>query len=190
VNTLALNTDHVLRTGPFDHYGKCSENKEEAQEAALQRWKDVVKVTDGVEKLVSGSDDFTMFLWEPSKDKKSIARMTGHQQLINVVSFSPDGRVIASGSFDKSIKLWNGLTGKFIASLRAHVEAVYQVSWSPDSRLLVSGSRDSTLKLWDIRTQKLKNDLPGHADAVYTVDWNGDKVCSGSKDRLLKIWTN
>ena len=64
------------------------------------------------EKLISGSDDFTMFLWNPEVEKKSTCRMTGHQQLINDVKFSPDTRIIASASFDKSIRLWDGKTGK------------------------------------------------------------------------------
>lgn len=72
--------------------------------------------------------------------------MTGHQQLVNDVKFSPDSRLIASASFDKSIKIWDGRTGNFITTLRGHVQAVYQISWSADSRLLVSGSADSTLK--------------------------------------------
>ena len=62
---------------------------------------------------MSGSDDFTLFLWQPELDKKSLARMTGHQQLINEVKFSPDTRLLASASFDKSIKLWDGKTGKY-----------------------------------------------------------------------------
>ena len=74
------------------------------------------------------------------------ARMTGHQQLVNDVKFSPDSRLIASASFDKSIKIWDGKTGSFITTLRGHVQAVYQIAWSADSRLLVSGSADSTLK--------------------------------------------
>lgn len=66
----------------------------------------------GPERLVSGSDDFTLFLWSPSEDKKPLQRMLGHQALVNQVLFSPDARIIASASFDKSIKLWEGKTGK------------------------------------------------------------------------------
>lgn len=54
--------------------------------------------------------------------------------------------MIASASFDKSVKLWESLTGKFITTLRGHVQAVYMVAWSADSRLLLSSSADSTLK--------------------------------------------
>ncbi|XP_049787511.1 notchless protein homolog 1 isoform X2 [Schistocerca cancellata] len=146
VNTLALSTDYVLRTGPFDPVNNTSVtyNKTEMQQQALQKYESVI--SNGGERLVSGSDDFTLFLWQPESNKKPVARMTGHQQLINDVKFSPDARIIASASFDKSIKLWDGLTGKYLTSLRGHVQAVYQVAWAADSRLLVSGSADSTLK--------------------------------------------
>ncbi|GAB6030124.1 Notchless protein 1 [Chamberlinius hualienensis] len=194
VNTLALNTDYALRTGAYDPseasivYRQVTETKEELAAKALKRY-ETVKGSEP-ERLVSGSDDFTMFLWKPEVEKKPVARMTGHQQLVNDVRFSPDMRLIASASFDKSIKLWDGKTGKYLGSLRGHVQSVYQISWSADSRLLVSGSADSTLKLWDIKTQKIAIDLPGHADEVYAIDWSpdGQRVVSGGKDKVLKIW--
>ncbi|XP_042298534.1 notchless protein homolog 1 [Sceloporus undulatus] len=160
----------------------------EIKEKALQRYNQVRG--QGPERLVSGSDDFTLFLWVPAEDKKPLERMTGHQALINQVLFSPDTRIIASASFDKSVKLWDGKTGKYLASLRGHVSAVYQIAWSADSRLLVSGSSDSTLKVWDAKTRKLAVDLPGHADEVYAVDWSpdGQRVASGGKDKCLRIW--
>ncbi|CDY50395.1 BnaC09g28860D [Brassica napus] len=145
---------------------------------------------DSPERLVSGSDDFTMFLWEPSVSKQSKKRLTGHQQLVNHVYFSPDGKWVASASFDRSVRLWNGVTGQFVTAFRRHVGPVYQVSWSADSRLLLSGSKDSTLKIWEIRTKTLKQDLPGHADEFFAVDWSpdGEKVVSGGKERILKLW--
>lgn len=72
--------------------------------------------------------------------------MTGHQNVVNDVKYSPDAKFIASASFDKSIRLWKAHDGSFYCVLRGHVQAVYTVSWSADSRLLVSGSKDSTLK--------------------------------------------
>lgn len=188
VNTLALSTECVLRTGAYDHNGQCPSDLEAARQAALERYN---TATGGQpERLVSGSDDFTMFLWEPSTSKKPLARMTGHMQLINQVQFSPDGRWVVSASFDKALKLWDGLKGVFVATFRGHVGPVYQISWASDSRMFVSGSKDSTLKVWDVRSRKLKMDLPGHADEIYAVDWSpdGSMVASGGKDRVVKLW--
>lgn len=55
-------------------------------------------------------------------------------------------RLIASASFDKSVRLWRASDGAFICTFRGHVQAVYSVAWAADSRLLVTGSKDSTLK--------------------------------------------
>lgn len=62
--------------------------------------------------MISSSDDFTMSLWKPSTDKKPIAKLVGHQQPINEAVFSPNGKLLASASFDKSVKIWSGRTGR------------------------------------------------------------------------------
>jgi len=188
VNHLSLNTDYAIRTGPFNYKGKRPKSDEEALKECLKRYNDAKDVRG--ELVVSASDDFTLFLWNPGSSPKPVARMTGHQQLVNHVCFSPDGRLIASASFDKSIRIWDGLTGKFVCTMRGHVAPVYQVCWSGDSRILVSGSKDTTLKLWSMKTRKQLLELPGHFDEVFAVDWSpdGKKVASGGKDTNVKIW--
>lgn len=84
VNTLALSSEFVLRTGAYDHTGTCPADPEAAQAQALTRY-DAAR-GGRPERLVSGSDDFTLCLYEPSTSAKPIARMTGHLQLVNQVS--------------------------------------------------------------------------------------------------------
>ena len=200
VNTLAVSSDYICRTGPYDHYGKISDlttkDKESSEwrrgayEASKNKYKSF-KGSGEPERLISGSDDYTLLLWHPTENKRPIKRLTGHQQAVNHLAFSPDSRFFASASFDKKVKIWNGRSGDFVSTLTGHVGAVYQVAWSSDGRYLVSASKDSTAKLWEIPSGKrARETLPGHEDEVYALDWapNGASVATGSKDRTIKVW--
>lgn len=190
VNHLALSTDFALRTSYFDHTPTPT-TEEEKRQKAKERFEKAAKIQDRItERLVSASDDFTMYLWEPAQGNKPIARMLGHQKQVNHVTFSPNGALIASSGWDNHTKIWNSRDGRFINTLRGHVAPVYQCAFSADSRLLVTASKDTTLKVWSMATCKLAADLPGHQDEVYAVDWSpdGQRVGSGGKDKAVRLW--
>ncbi|OQO09040.1 hypothetical protein B0A48_05931 [Cryoendolithus antarcticus] len=192
VNHLALSTDHVLRTGYYDHKGSKAvpASLADKRQRAKERYASATAGAGGLERLVTASDDCTMYLWTPSTSTKPLARMIGHQKQVNHVTFSPDGATIASAGFDNHVKLWNAKDGAYLTTLRGHVGAVYQCAFSPDSRLLVSASKDTTLKAWDVKSGKLAENLPGHKDEVFAVDWSpdGDRVGSGGQDKAVRIW--
>ncbi|MCJ1309973.1 hypothetical protein MMC25_003634 [Agyrium rufum] len=191
VNFIALSTDHVLRTAYHDHTSDIPASTDAKLAKAKQRYETAARVSGEVqERLVSGSDDLTTYLWNPAQDKKPIARLHGHQKQVNHVCFSPNGLLLASSSFDNHIKLWSGLTGQFLYTLKAHVGPVYMSCFSADSRLMVSASKDTTCKVWDVSTGKMKEDLTGGTGEVYAVDWSADGgfVGSAGQDGKVRLW--
>ncbi|KAB5591586.1 Lissencephaly-1 [Ceratobasidium theobromae] len=108
------------------------------------------------------------------------------------VAFSPDGTRIISGSSDKTIRVWDGQTGKMVLDpLQGHTESVNSVAFSPNGTRIVSGSSDKTIRVWDGQTGKLVFDpLQGHTSLVYSVAFspNGTRIVSGSEDKTIRVW--
>jgi WD40 repeat protein len=107
------------------------------------------------------------------------------------VAFSPDGKRIAIGDTEYTVKIWEVETGKELATLRGHSGDVYTVAFSPlDGRWVASAGEDSTVKVWDSHSGKLIRSFRGHTGLVnslaFTLD--GQRLVTGSRDRTVKFW--
>jgi WD40 repeat protein len=120
------------------------------------------------------------------------ATLTGHTDQVTSIAFSPDGRTLASGSVDQTIRLWDVRTHKQIgAPLTGHTGFVESVAFSADGRILASGSDDKTIRLWDVRTHKqIGAPLTGHTDWVKSIAFrpDGRTLASGSADNTIRLW--
>jgi WD40 repeat protein len=114
----------------------------------------------------------------------------GHSSDVNSVAFSPDGTTLGSASDDKTIKLWNLVSGEEIRTIEGHSNWIWTVAFSPDSKTLASGSADKTIKLWNLETGKLIRTLEGHTNGVPSVIFSpdGKTLASGSWDKTIKLW--
>ena len=113
----------------------------------------------------------------------------GHTSTVNGVSFSPDGKLLATSSDDNTVKLWDTTTGQQIKTLTGHTGPVRSISFSPDGKLLATGSDDNTVKLWDTITGQQINTLR-HKEKLNAVSFspNGKLLASGSQDKTVKLW--
>lgn len=103
-----------------------------------------------------------------------ILKYQGHTATVWQAVWSHDGRSIASASEDKTVQVWDAVTGKQITVYRKHTEDVGAVAWSPDDKRIVSGSSDKTAQVWEVATGKTLVTYRGHPDGVYSVAWSPD----------------
>jgi len=119
-----------------------------------------------------------------------IQTLTGHSGSVQCIAFSPDGKQIASGSYDRTIKLWDAATGDLQKTLEGHLDLVRCIVFSPDGKQIASGSSNKTIKLWDTATGDLQKTLEGHLGWVWCIVFSpdGKQIASGSSDETIKLW--
>ncbi|WP_341525448.1 serine/threonine-protein kinase [Nostoc sp. UHCC 0302] len=152
--------------------------------------------------LASASCDRTIRLWQiaaledSDKEFKNrpcyslLSTLSGHAWTVLTVAFSPDGKILATGSDDNTIKLWKVSTGQLISTLSDHSWSVVAVAFTADGETLISASWDKTIKLWRVSTAEEIITLSGHADSVSTIAISpvAQLIASGSRDKTIKLW--
>jgi WD40 repeat protein len=129
----------------------------------------------------------------PRVDEKwsaELQTLEGHSGWVQSVAFSPDGQLLASSSNDKTIRVWDTVTGSLQQLFEGHSGPVWSVAFSPDGQLLASGSDDKTVRLWGTIMGALQQTLKGHSGSVQSVAFSPDGclLASGSDDKTARIW--
>jgi WD40 repeat protein len=161
-------------------------------DADLSRWK-----TPGARSGTFSRDGRYVILGLPSDaliidaaSGREVGFLRGHDGSVLSIAVSPDGLLIATGSADKMVRLWNAKTRELVRSLTAHEDWVVGVAFSPDGLRLVSASYDHTARVWDLNTGTEVAVLRGHQGQVTSASFSPDGrfILTSSDDRTAKLW--
>ncbi len=121
---------------------------------------------------------------------RHLRTLSGHGDGIQSVSISSDSRYMLSGGDDKTIRLWNTVTGECLRVFEGHRGTVSSVCFSPDDRYILSGGHDRMMRLWDVNTGECVRTFRGHMGNVNSVclSNNGRYALSGSDDDTVRLW--
>jgi WD40 repeat protein len=127
---------------------------------------------------------------ETIRDIDTIIEALDRQAPVSAIAFSPDGALIASGSEDHMVRVWQPASGRLVRRLEGHASAVTAVAFSPDGSVIASASNDRTVRLWEARSGRLLRTLQGHVYHVYAIAFDPHRswLATASWDRTIQLW--
>ena len=169
---------------PYTHWGL-----PEGAKARLGngRINDITCSSDGT--LLAVASKIGIWIYD-IQTREELALLIGHTGSVDRISLSPDGRTLASGGQDNTVRLWDVDTQTEIGTLEGHTGGPDTIFFSPDGRTLASRDDDQTLRLWDVDTQTQIHTLEGHTGSLESVSFSPDgrTLASGGQDNRVRLW--
>src|SRR5262249_52705256 len=143
---------------------------------------------DGHWLAVRAPDERTILLLD-ARTHEPAARVSGHERLVWSAPFSPDSRLLASCSRDRTVRVWQVGSGAW-RELRGHTDEVFAAAFHPDGRRLATGGRDRAVWLWDLERGEEVARLGGHTSFIWSLAFSHDgaTLVSGSGDTTVRLW--
>lgn len=150
-----------------------------------------VTFTGTPNRFAASSHDWKVALWDAGTPTGPLHIFDGHESAAQAVAFAPKGRFLASGSADKTVKLWNLETLDLERTYRGHKDFVTAVTFAPDGKTLAAASLDGSIRLWSAQSSRLVRTLSGHKGRVGAVAFSpsGDILASAGDDGAVRLWS-
>jgi WD40 repeat protein len=149
-----------------------------------------VAFTGDPDRFAAASHDWKVTLWDARQTAAPLQVLDGHENSVQSLAYSPQRLLLASGSADKTVRVWNLDTLDLKRSYRGPRDFVTSVAFSPSGKLLAAGALDGRIQVWSVLSSRRMRALSGHRGRVadIAVSPSGDQLASAGEDGTVRLW--